>query len=175
MGKLGEAEKRGRPDLVHQAVLSVTGTPLYLDGDLRLFVHTCSDLVLEIRERTRIPKNYFRFRGLAEQALSIMPEEGLVVVRREDISGLIRRIRPDLIAGFSIRGRPSEFEEIAVRLSQANNPSVLVGGFPHGHFSGKTLGILDFLARIDTRSLEAHVVSSRLVYEVEKLHPKTNH
>ena len=70
MVKLKEPEKRGRPDLVHEALLSVTGTPLYLDGSVRVFVHTNQDVVLELAEKTRIPKSYFRFRGLVEKLLT---------------------------------------------------------------------------------------------------------
>ena len=62
MAKLRDSEKRGRPDLVHVALLSVTGTPLYLDGSVKVFVHTNQDMVLELAEKTRIPKSYFRFR-----------------------------------------------------------------------------------------------------------------
>ena len=64
MAKLRDSEKRGRPDLVHVALLSVTGTPLYAEGRVKAFVHTYDGLVLEIAEKTRIPKNYLRFRGL---------------------------------------------------------------------------------------------------------------
>ena len=56
MGKLKDSEKRGRPDLVHVALLSVTGTPLYLDGEVRVYVHTWPDVVVELAEKTRIPK-----------------------------------------------------------------------------------------------------------------------
>jgi len=70
MAKLKDSEKRGRPDLVHGALLSVTGTPLYLEGKVRVYVHTYDDVVVEVLPKTRIPKSYLRFRGLMEQVLS---------------------------------------------------------------------------------------------------------
>ena len=48
MERLKDSEKRGRPDLVHGTLLSVTGTPLYLGGKVKVFVHTFADLVVEI-------------------------------------------------------------------------------------------------------------------------------
>ena len=36
MLKLDEGHKRGRPDLVHAALLSLTGSPLYLDGLVKI-------------------------------------------------------------------------------------------------------------------------------------------
>ncbi|MDE1854379.1 MAG: ribosome biogenesis protein [Thaumarchaeota archaeon] len=169
MSKLKDSEKRGRPDLVHVALLSVTGTPLYLDGKMRAFVQTYPGLVLELAEKTRIPKNYLRFRGLMEKALVERPGEGLVTVYPGTMGELVRKkLAPDLVVGLSVQGRQTTAAEIAPRIASARNPCVIVGGFPHGHFSKDVLPVVDELVRIDPRPLEAHVVASRVVYEVEK-------
>ena len=174
--RLKDGEKRGRPDLVHAALLSVTGTPLYREGGVKIFVHTYPGVVLDIAEKTRIPKNYLRFRGLMEKALVERPEEGLVRVMTMGIRDLIRKVvAPDLTTGLSVQGRPEMLEELAKKIGGAGNPCVLVGGFPHGHFSKETLASLDDLVRIDPRPLEAHVVGARLVYEVEKAERAMNH
>lgn len=173
---LKEAEKRGRPDLVHATLLDVTGAPLFLDGHLGVFVHTCTGVVLEIKEGTRIPKNYIRFRGLAEKLLREKPLEELVKVYDKDMAGLVRDVvKPDLVVGLSTQGRRTAPEKLAEMALAAKNPCVVVGGFPHGHFSPKTLSQLDELVRIHDRPLEAHVVAARVVYEVEKGMTRTNH
>ena len=169
MERLKDSEKRGRPDLVHGTLLSVTGTPLYLDGGVKVFVHTFANLVVEIAPKTRIPKSYLRFRGLMEKALS-GEDEALVKVRPSSLHDLVRKsIAPDIVFGLSVQGRRMELEELAGKLMSADNPSVLVGGFPHGHFSPETLSVVDELVRIHEMPLEAHVVTSRLLYEVEKV------
>lgn len=169
MARLKDSEKRGRPDLVHAALLSVTGTPLYLDGNVRIFVHTYPDLVLEFEEKTRIPKNYIRFRGLMEKALAERPHGGLVKVYSADLRELVRKVvRPDIVFGLSVQGRPARLEDLANKIVAAKNVCVLVGGFPHGHFSQRILAMVDELVRVDAKPLEAHVVASRVVYEVEK-------
>jgi rRNA small subunit pseudouridine methyltransferase Nep1 len=169
MSRLKDSEKRGRPDLVHVALLSITGTPLYLDGGVRVFVHTYPGVVLELAEKTRIPKNYLRFRGLMEKALVERPREGLVKTYSAGVDELIRRkLGCDLVLGLSIQGRKSSADEVANRIKSAKNPCVIVGGFPHGHFSKEVLASVDELDRIDSRPLEAHVVASRVVYEIEK-------
>ncbi len=168
MERLEDSEKRGRPDLVHGTLLSVTGTPLYLDGGVKVFVHTHADLVLDIAPKTRIPKSYFRFRGLMEKALS-GEDAGLVRVRRSGLRELVRKtIVPDIVFGLSVQGRRTGLEELAGKLMAADNPCVLVGGFPHGHFSPETLSVVDELVRVHEMPLEAHVVTSRLLYEFEK-------
>ena len=168
MGRLKDSEKRGRPDLVHAALLSVTGAPLYLDGKVRVFVHTYPDVVVEIAEKTRIPKNYIRFRGLMEKSLAERPSTGLVKVYPSGLGELLRKVSADRVLGLSVQGRQMAMHEVARDLAQAKNPWVVVGGFPHGHFSGGTARLVDDLLRVDARPLEAHVVASRLIYEAER-------
>lgn len=174
MSRLKDSEKRGRPDLVHVAVLSVTGTPAYLDGDVVVFVHTYPNLVLEIAAKTRIPKNYIRFRGLMEEALAAKSEGDLIKVRRMGAKELVRSVQADRVFGLSVQGRLSTAEDLAARVADARSPCIIVGGFPRGHFSKETMEGIDELVRIDARPLEAHVVASRLVYEVEKARRRTN-
>ena len=168
MAKLRDSEKRGRPDLVHVALLSVTGTPLYAEGRVRAFVHTYDGLVLEIAEKTRIPKNYIRFRGLMEEALLERPKQGLIRLHSMGIKELVGMVSSDEVYGLSVQGKTMSPEELAKMVIGSKNPSVIVGGFPHGHFSTETLSVLDHLVRIDAKPLEAHVVASRVVYELEK-------
>jgi rRNA small subunit pseudouridine methyltransferase Nep1 len=169
MRRLRDSEKRGRPDLVHEAVLSVTGTPLYLDGSVRLYVQTSADMVLEVAEKTRIPKSYFRFRGLMEKLLAERSEDELVKVYPGTVRELVQKsISPDVVFGLSVQGRQMGLEELARKIRGAKNPCVLVGGFPRGHFSKETLALVDELVRVHPKPLEAHVVAARVVYEVEK-------
>jgi rRNA small subunit pseudouridine methyltransferase Nep1 len=174
MMRLKDSEKRGRPDLVHVTLLSVTGTPLYLDGLVNVFVHTYSDVVLEVEGKTRLPKNYLRFRGLMEKALSEMPRRGLVRAYPMGIAELVRKVSADRVFGLSVRGKQVGIGELAAAIDAARNPCVVVGGFPHGHFSERVVKLTDELVRIDSRPLEAHVVTSRVLYEVEKASDRAN-
>jgi rRNA small subunit pseudouridine methyltransferase Nep1 len=168
MERLKDSEKRGRPDLVHGTLLSITGTPLYLDGKVKVFVHTYDGVVLDIEPKTRIPKSYLRFRGLMEKTLA-GNDASLVRARRSSLRELVRKtIAPDIVFGLSVQGKRTELDELAGKLMAADRPCVLVGGFPHGHFSPETLSLVDELVRIHEMPLEAHVVTSRLLYEYEK-------
>jgi rRNA small subunit pseudouridine methyltransferase Nep1 len=175
MTSLKDSEKRGRPDIVHGALLSVTGTPLYLDGKVNVSVHTYGDSVIEVYPKTRIPKSYVRFRGLMEKVLSGQGDK-LVNARSSKLPDLVRKVvTPDITIGLSVQGRRMELEDLAGRLMTADNPCVIVGGFPHGHFSAETLSVIDELVRIHELPLEAHVVTSRLLYEFEKAARVLNH
>lgn len=168
MAGLRDSHKRGRPDLVHMTLLSLTSSPLYADGGLKVFVHTYNDLVLEVKEKTRLPKNYLRFRGLMEKVLVSVDGEGLIKTHRATFKQLVRMIQPDWVCGMSIQGVPTRLDELRKTLVAKRSPCVVIGGFPHGHFSSHILEELDSLVRIDSRPLDAHVVAARLVYEVER-------
>jgi rRNA small subunit pseudouridine methyltransferase Nep1 len=169
MGKLKEDYKRGRPDLVHVTLLSLTGTPLFLDGMLKIYVHTFDDVIVELAAGTRIPKNYLRFRNLMEKHLSERVDTDLIKIYDRPIDALIRKtIRPDLVIGLSTQGELKAPEEVARRLADTTNPVLLIGGFPHGHFGDRTTRVLNEVARIHEMPLDAHVVAARIAYEVEK-------
>jgi len=168
MLKLDEHYKRGRPDLVHLTLLSATSSPLYQDGQVKVYIHTREDIVLELKERTRPPKSYARFRDLMEHILEERPESGLITVYTSSVRQLLKRIGQGPSFGLSIQGERQGLDQLASELEQAKNPSVLVGGFPRGHFAPETVRSVDRLIRIDERSLDAHVVVARLIYEVEK-------
>ena len=168
MARLTDSEKRGRPDLVHVALLSVTGTPLYLEGGAKVYVHTYPGLVIEVAEKTRIPKNYLRFRGVIEKCLVEGPSQGLLRLHRMSFSELVKMVGAQRVFGLTVRGRKVGIAEFAGEVVSSKNPCVVVGGFPHGHFSHEVERTLDEQVRIGSAPLEAHVVAARVVYEVEK-------
>jgi rRNA small subunit pseudouridine methyltransferase Nep1 len=175
MTRLRDSERRGRPDLVHVTLLNVTGTPLYLEGRVKVYVHTRDDVIVEFREKTRIPKNYLRFRGLMEKVLVERPEGELVSARNAGLKELVRKaLSPDFVVGLSVQGSPMEPGMLGKQLAVIEEACVIVGGFPRGHFSPSTLSLVEELVRIDDRPLEAHVVAARVVYEVERALFSTN-
>ncbi len=168
MLKLQDGYRRGRPDLVHLTLLSVTSTPLHQEGKARVYIQTIDGNSLEFGEGARPPKSYARFRNLMEKLLAEKPEEGLVRVSEETLPELLRRIGTDDAVGLSVQGASMPLESLAGDLVQRKNPAVVVGGFPRGHFLTGDLKAFDRLVRIDQRALDAHVVAARVVYEFEK-------
>ena len=85
------------------------------------------------------------------------------------VKDLVRRISSDLVVGLSVQGRQLSLAELAQMAFSSKEPTFVVGGFPHGHFAPETVSACNQLVRIHSRPLEAHVVASRMLYEVEKL------
>jgi rRNA small subunit pseudouridine methyltransferase Nep1 len=168
MLKLKDGFRRGRPDLVHLTLLSATSTPLHQEGKARIYIHTMDDVVLEFEGGTRPPKSYARFRNLMEKILVERPQSGLVTVRESTLPELLKSIGTDHTTGLSVQGAQVRLEALADDLVKRKNPAVVVGGFPKGHFLPTDLKAFDELARIDDQSLDAHVVTARVIYDVEK-------
>lgn len=164
--------KRGRPDIVHFALLEALGSPLNKENLLQTFVHTIDNQVIAVNPQTRLPRNYSRFQGLIEQLFEAgrVPPRGtaLLTLEHKTLSQLIREVKPSHVTAFSRIGVRKTLEETILKLASEKQPAILVGGFPHGHFSNSTLKLADEVVCIDPEMLETWTVVSRVVYEYER-------
>jgi rRNA small subunit pseudouridine methyltransferase Nep1 len=173
MAKLEESGKRGRPDMVHFALMEALGTPLFMKGMLRVYVHTINNKLISIADNLRIPKSYFRFEGLMVGLFrdgAVKSEQGAVLMEISDgtLADLLDSIGPSRVIGLSTTGIQGTAEK-AVAESLEDGCAFVVGGFPRGHFSEDTMKLLNLTYSISDAGLEAHVVIARVLYECEKL------
>jgi len=169
---LGGAEKRGRPDIVYFTLLSILGSPLNSEGLLETYVHTADDQAIKFKPETRLPRNFDRFLSLMEQLYENgkVPTDGepLITLEKLTISQLVKSLRIDYAVAFTRLGKYMTVEETAENLARYGRAAVIVGGFPHGHLSAKTLQIADETVCIDRDTLDSWVLASRIVYEYER-------
>ena len=162
--------KRGRPDLVHFSLLEACTIPLYLEKKLEVYVHTVEDKVIYVGDDVHLPKSYHRFAGLIEQlyAEKIVQVDGKKLLEIKDVSfcQLIDQIHPQRIIGLTTQGILSSFEEVAKKLTDGS--CLIIGGFPKGHFSDVIKNKIKHLVSVNKKSLESHIVISRILYEYEK-------
>ena len=162
---------RGRPDIPHFSLLLALGSPLNLRGGLRCYVHTRDNNIIKVDPKTRLPRNTDRFISLLEQLYQerVVPPTGrpLLSIKPGHIGDLLDEISGGVIA-LTTEGLPSRMDEVASRLSEYDNPVLLVGGFPKGHFSQETLSKAKESYRIHDQGLEAWTVVARAIYDFEK-------
>ena len=173
MMKLDDVNKRGRPDIVHFALMEALGAPLFLKGMLRVYVHTVNDKLIAIADNLRIPKSYFRFEGLMVGLFRhgvVKTDEGAVLmeVSNGTLADLLRTIKPEKVIGLSTTGVQGTAEK-AVAENFSDNCAFVIGGFPRGYFSESTTKLLNLTYSISDMGLEAHVVVARVLYECERL------
>jgi rRNA small subunit pseudouridine methyltransferase Nep1 len=174
MRLLEQNEKRGRPDIVHFALLEALGSPLNKEGHLQVYVHTFKDYVIAVNPETRLPRNYARFVSLMEQLFEhgrVPPQQtqtALLTLERKTLKQLIAELKPSYVLAFTARGKTYTLEEAITKLPREKQLAVIVGGFPHGHFSKATLMLANETVCIDQDMLETWTVTSRIIYEYER-------
>jgi rRNA small subunit pseudouridine methyltransferase Nep1 len=166
--------KRGRPDIVHFALMEALSTPLFRNMMLRVYVHTINDKIITIADNLRIPKSYFRFERLMVSLFrdsAIKSNEGSILMELSDgtFSDLIDIIKPDMVIGLSTVGVQSKAQKVAESARSVDHSSLVIGGFAKGHFSENVTRSLGPTYSISNIALEAHVVIARILYECEKL------
>jgi rRNA small subunit pseudouridine methyltransferase Nep1 len=162
---------RGRPDISHFSLLLALGSPLNLTGGLRCYVHTRDNNIIKVDPKTRLPRNSDRFTSLLEQLYQerIVPPTGhpLLSIKPGHIGDLLDEISGRVIA-LTTRGLQKRMDEVASRLAAHDNPVLLVGGFPKGHFSKETLSKAKESYQIYRHGLEAWTVVARAIYDYER-------
>lgn len=162
--------KRGRPDLIHFCLLEASSIPLYFENKLEVFVHTVDDKVISLDKSVRLPKSYHRFAGLIEKLYSqgkiTENEKNLLEIKKMGFKDLISEIRPRQIIGLSSRGISSSYQQLAEEYSK--DTCLVVGGFAKGQFSDSIAKHFDKTISVDKNHLEAHIIISRTLYELEK-------
>ncbi len=179
-GRLVEVWKRGRPDIVHFALVEALSTPLYLKNKLDVYVHTINSKAILIGSNLRIPKSYFRFEGLMmklfkDKVIKSEQDDRILLELLDDIpfEYLIHNIaRSSKSIGLSSSGVASTAYEVVSKYIDRFDDcrcAIVIGGFPKGHFSDNISKFLDNSYSIGKITLEAHVVIARVLYECEKM------
>lgn len=174
MKSLPDAEKRGRPDIAHRALLTILDSVFVRENQLAsLFVHTYDDRVVEIDTRTRLPRRFVRFVGLMEQLLSEQAKEPageprpLLRVRSESLAVLLQQLHPSSIILLTEDGSPTTPPELAQQLLAESNPLVLVGGFARGRVSRAVQDLATHRVSLDPEPLSTSAVVGMLLHSLE--------
>jgi rRNA small subunit pseudouridine methyltransferase Nep1 len=172
MRGLPKAHKRGRPDIIHFCLLEALGSPLNLEGGLRVWIHTFGGYAIEVSPEVRLPRDCLRFKSLMEQlfALGRVPPSGekpLLSLNRMSLSDLLAKIAPTRKIALTSHGAPRSLEMICEGLAEEENPTVLIGAYPSGAMEEETLSQADEALSIYPKVLDAWVVTSRLIYAYE--------
>lgn len=168
MRGLEGADRRGRPDIVHQSLLLAQDAPLNRQGRLRLLVHTRDDIVIHVDPEMRPPRNYERFVGLVEQLLREgKVGEGRALMSTEPLTlvALLERLGAWNVALVEDGERADPVELLGRHLDR--DVAAVVGAFPHGDLRGGTPWAHARLS-LGGEQLTAPTVVARVVYAYER-------
>ncbi len=140
--RLGDWERRGRPDLVHFCTLLALDSRLNKEQGIRIFVHTRNDEVIEFASDLRFPRAYARFYGLMQDLFTkgrITSPDGkvLMAVRKQKLKELMADLaKTHSLYALDVNGRRAGISQIATEIA-GKDACFIIGGFPHGAFAEK--------------------------------------
>lgn len=173
MIELANSEKRGRPDIIHICLLEALSSPLNRVGSLNVWINTLQDFTIKINPKTRLPRDYNRFKSLIEQVFTNgkapkNTSEPLLKLKKQSLKELIEELKPSFTIAMTSHGESITLENLGKKLSTEKHPLVFIGAYPSGPMHQNTLRLAKKRFKIYKDPLEAWTVTSRLVYEYEK-------
>ncbi|MFX1294337.1 MAG: 16S rRNA methyltransferase [Promethearchaeota archaeon] len=172
MQNIPDKVKRGRPDIIHNALLLTLGSRLNKKGYLQIYVHTRNDEIIVFNPKVRIPRNYNRFVGLMEQLFEVedIPPNStqtLISIISQSLEDLLITLEPNRVVLFTEKGSPIKNNTFQNLFSKNKKVVILIGGFPHGDFSPRNFELSDLKLSIYNEPLDTLVVLSHVIAATE--------
>ncbi len=162
-----EAERRGRPDIVHFFLMNAQESILNNEGKLRVYVHTRNNDVIHISPETKLPKSYPRFVGLMENLFhnKAVPnsEKPLLWIEKMSLQSLVKRIGKKAVV-LSENGKRVNIKEYEM----PEDVTIIIGGFPRGDFLSN-VSFADEIISLYDSTLMAWVAAYEVIARYEYL------
>lgn len=141
----GESTRRGRPDIVYLFLSVVMESILNKKGELKVWIHTRNNRIIEVAPDVRLPKSYNRFIGLIEDLYEkgeIRSNEKLLLkVHNGDVRKLLELSGSRNLKIFSPKGEKTSLNSFFDPTDR--DQSVMVGGFSEGDFRSDVYSLGD--------------------------------
>jgi rRNA small subunit pseudouridine methyltransferase Nep1 len=166
---LDDAERRGRPDIVHSFLLLAQGSRACEDGKLASFVHTRGGEVITVGRKYRPDQDYIAFlRSLGElfeKGHLDGEEKGLVLERDMDLKALLGRLMPDAVIALTPSGDRNDLRRV-LSGSGGKHLAVIIGGFPEGDFQSPVCQTADVKVSLGDELLTVPDVTSQVLMAI---------
>jgi len=163
---LEDAERRGRPDIVHSFLLLAQNSKACREGRLRSYIHTRGDEVVLIGSRYRPDQDYISFLRsfgeLLDNGMIGSGEEGLRLERYIDLRSLIGALMPDQVIALTPWGVKRDLTEV-LKPSVEKHLAVVIGGFPEGDFHSPVYEMTDEKVSLGDELLTVPDVASQVL------------
>jgi len=171
MKGLPDAEKRGRPDILHHFLLDALGSLANLQGQLKIYFHTPAKW-FQVNSEMHCARDYLRFKSLLAQLLQLghIPPEKPYLVEEMSVSidqYLGVHFSPDRIIFLTKIGEPTSLSGLFRQNTAEEDVAVLIGGFQKGHFSPIIEKISGRAYSIAEQGLDSWVVVNRILAAYE--------
>ncbi len=170
--RLPDAERRGRPDIVHFFLMLCIDSDLSVEGKLHAFVHTRNNDVIAVKPETRLPPHYPRFVGLIESLYEqrVVPsrENALLELRKDvPLDMLVNALKPDEVIVLAASDTPSPLLETFGALNKAERVVVIIGGFSKGAFRSDLGKFEHTMVSLGARPQKVWTVASKVFCAID--------
>jgi rRNA small subunit pseudouridine methyltransferase Nep1 len=188
MAAMPDKTRRGRPDMIHTTLLVALESVEYLDGGLRVFVHTRNDMLMRFDPAIRLPKNYNRFVGLIEQlfATGQVPRECaegqaplITMEKNKTLGSIVKELLSEAseenaklkTVVFSDSGEQKDLRTFfSTAVDKDDDLLCIIGGFPEGDFISAISEIeSDGIISIYPETLKAWTVAAEIIVNYRNL------
>ncbi|MGY0288355.1 MAG: hypothetical protein DSO07_03600 [Thermoproteota archaeon] len=170
-------KKKGRPDIVHRALLTITDSPLYRTKPFDIYIHTAEGRIFRVEKGIRPPRNYIRFCGLMEQLLKrgyVGPKSNPLICTTFDLDEHLSSV--DLVVALSEKGETVDPLHVARCISDLDC-AIIVGCFHKGDISPNIMKKSDIkisLADLPLSTSAAIAIFLSLLYYVKRWSAEKN-
>lgn len=169
MRQLPQADRRGRPDIVHFFLLLSLESLLNRKGFLRTFVHTRNNELIVVDPSTRLPKNYPRFIGLMESLFvdRAVPPRGVPLLKLSEGYSFKRCLEEIAHSEVVVLSEQGTRAKLSQRFQGKKDLLCVIGGFPRGDFRSDVYSGADDVISVFDEPLTAWTVTSELIVNYE--------
>jgi rRNA small subunit pseudouridine methyltransferase Nep1 len=169
MRRLAQADRRGRPDIVHFFLLLALESALNKKGLLRTFVHTRNDELITVDPSARLPKNYTRFVGLMESLFveEAVPSRGAPLLRLNRGYGFERCLDEIPHSRVIVLSEQGNRERLFRHFKAEEDTLCVIGGFSRGDFRSDVYSGADEIISVFDEPLTAWTVTSEIIVNYE--------
>lgn len=165
----GESNRRGRPDIIYHFLAMALESILNKRKQLRVWVHTRTDCIIEISPDVRLPKSYNRFVGLIEDLYDkreiISGETSLLRMFDGNVRDLLKLSETDGVKVLSPAGKRIGAGEVFRDSSE--NQTFIMGGFSEGDFRSDVYTLGESFSIFD-EELTIWTVANELIVQYER-------
>ncbi len=165
----GESNRRGRPDIIYHFLTMALESILNKKGQLRIWIHTRTDHILEISPEIRLPKSYNRFIGLIEdlydKRVIKAGETSLLKLHEGNVKELLKLTGTGKLKILSPNG-----ERIGIKSMYsdgAKDQAVIMGGFSEGDYRSDIYSLGEAYSIFD-EELTIWTVANELIAQYER-------
>ncbi|KAM3576382.1 hypothetical protein VYU27_001733 [Nannochloropsis oceanica] len=171
MKKGGKNPADYRPDILHQELLALLDSPLNKVGKLKVYIHSASNVLIEVNPKCRIPRTYKRFAGLMVQLLhklKVRSADGKATLLKVIKNPITRHLPAGCKCyGFSVQGTLYNPSSLACALPEDKPIVFVLGAMAAGHITVNDHPYVEEMVSVSDFPLSGATAINRLLGAIE--------